>query len=226
MSSVLWGSTHGVYNSQFGPPSPQSFSFNFPHERESSRNFVKKAQMDTHGDQPEIKRAEKHKQDEIKREKREHYFKQKHQYSDHQRHHNRTTEECRARTDRRGSWCVMWPSSRPSSWALSVCSGLLGRRGWPSWTNWFILTCIPIFWVMRNHAFKRGPFPIDCGFGVCVHVCVCVFTTTFLISEEDGCRGNITCFCVKCVTEPSRLTWLLWFALGCRESSQWTSGAD
>ena len=184
--------------------------------------------MDTHGDQPEIKRAEKHKQEgEKKGEKREHYSKQKHQYSDHQRHHNRTTEERRARTDRRGSWCVMWPSSRLSSWALTVCSGLLGRRGWPSWTNWFILTCIPIFWVMRNHAFKRSHFLLTVVLGfACMCVCVCVFTTTFLISEEDGCRGNITCFCVKCVTEPSRLTWLLFFILACCESCQWTSGAD
>lgn len=84
--------------------------------------------MDTHGDQPEIKHAQKHKQDR-KREKREHYSKQKHQYSDHQKHHNRATEKRRACTDHRGSCCVMWPGGRLSPWAPSVCSGLLGWKG-------------------------------------------------------------------------------------------------
>lgn len=113
-----------------------------------------------------------------------HYSKQKHQYSDHQKHHNTTTEKRRAWTNHRGSCCVMWPSRRLSPWAPSVCSGLLGRRGWPSWTNWLILTCILIFWVMRNSAFKR-PFPIDCGFGVSACcVCVCVYYSKNRVAQS------------------------------------------
>lgn len=57
--------------------------------------------MDTHRDQPEI-HAQKNintTEREREREKREHYSKQKHQYSAHQKHHNRTTEKCHAWTD-------------------------------------------------------------------------------------------------------------------------------
>lgn len=111
-------------------PSPGSFSFNFPHERGSSHNFLKGlTHMDTRRDWPQIN---VHKNTN-KREKREQHSEQKHQHGDHQSHHKRTTEKSCAR-GRRGLCRVMWPRKGLSPWALSgalsVCGGLLGHRGW------------------------------------------------------------------------------------------------